>query len=375
MYALLLLSYGAPEREDEVRPFLARLFQHARVSTEHVDAAAEKYHEFARKTGGYSPLNRECRALIEGIRRELSGSVRDSNRLTVFPEYSPETSCRQAPNRTALKGDASRQYAANACSIFWANLFWRPLLEDVLVEMAQQGVQNVVCFITSAFDSHASRGRYVEALEAARKNVGKNTPAIAVPEITLLPPPFEERLFLEAQADRLLETLAWAALESWDAANDDIQVIFTAHSIPKADAENSKYVEQLSETCKKVAELCGLRRADWELAWQSRGLRALPGEWLEPDVSSRVEELAQTGCRSVVVVPIGFFCENMETANDLDLELGEWCRRRGLRFYRAKTVGATPKICRMIGEMLTNVTPAPDQVEGRLRRGARHRII
>ncbi len=317
--AFLLLSYGAPEKADEVVPFLKRLLGN-KVPVERIRAAAEKYHRCAQQTGGYSPLNRECQVLMEGIHKELGYST----------------------------------------LLYRGNLFWHPLLENALSKMAQDGVQKAACFVTSAFDSYASRGRYLEAIEAARKVVGSDSP-----EIFVLPPPFDQRLFLESQADCLLEALAWPSLDNFEhvAHENAVRVLFTAHSIPKTDADNSDYVAQLTKTCKNVAALCGLNDADWELAWQSRPLvggpsnravsdRAGQGEWLEPDVKERVTELARWGkSRSVVVVPIGFFCENMETVNDLDLELGELCKPLGLRFYRARTVGASAKICKMIGEM------------------------
>ena len=335
MDAFLLVSYGAPEQKDEVVPFLENLFAGSSVGSsvgnnvghnapaERIKAAAGKYYDFSRQTGRFSPLNNECRSLIAGILRELTG-----------------TPGQKVP------------------AIYWGNLFWHPRLEDTLDEMTRNGIRKAVCFVTSAFGSQASRERYVEAIESARSKVGPEAPTIE-----MLPLPFDHPLFLEAQADRLLEALAWTSLDAFatqpmksptkspERPENDAFVFFTAHSILRSDANTSDYETQLTETCRLVAELCG--PLPWELAWQSRG--GGPSEdWLGPDIKDRITQIASEGrYRSVVVSPIGFFCENMETVRDLDLELGELCEKLKLGFARAQAVGASPKICRMICEMIS----------------------
>jgi ferrochelatase len=64
--------------------------------------------------------------------------------------------------------------------------------------------------------------------------------------------------------------------------------------------------------------------------------------------------VVEGGVESIIVSPIGFFCENMETECDLDMEVGKYCRELGLNFFRAKAVGAMPKICRLITELSAN---------------------
>ena len=303
MQPLLLLSYGAPQRQEDVVPFLNRLFASNDVPAERIAAAVQKYKRFAEKTGRYSPLNAECRKLIDGIRN-----------------FNPNL------------------------PVYWGNLFCHPLLVDTVAEMAHDGIERAACFATSAFDSPFSNRRYADALESARQTVGANAPALEK-----LPLPFEHPLFIEAQTDRLLETLAIFHL----ADTPSPCILFSAHSIPHADAVQSQYVEQLQTTCRAVIEKSGTT-IPWELVYQSRS--GGPEHWLGPDIRERIGELATDGCRSVIVVPIGFFCENMETEYDLDVEAGKSCAERGLSFYRAKAVGAMPKICRLIVELVSGNT-------------------
>ena len=320
MQSLLLVSYGSPDRQEDVVPFLNNLFAGKNVPAERIATAAQKYARYASKTGHYSPLNSECRKLIDGIRREVS-----------------------------LLPDSVRVYPVRAypVRVYWGNLFWHPLLTDTVAEMARDGVTSAACFATSAFDSQAGNKRYADALSAARLAFGNNAPILEK-----LPLPFDHPLFLEAQTDRLLEALARHHLEM--TAAPSAVILFSAHSIPLVDAARSRYVEQLQWACRQVIEKSGAS-FPWELVFQSR---SGPAEhWQGPDIKDRLRELAAVGCRSVIVLPIGFFCENMETEYDLDVEIGECCVELGLSFFRATAVGAMPKICRMIVELIKGQHP------------------
>jgi ferrochelatase len=301
--AFLLVSYGAPERREEVLPFLQRIFHGKEVSAERIQLAAEKYHRFAEQTGQYSPLNAECQKLLQ-----------------VLPV-------------------GIKQY--------WGNLFWKPLLADTVKQMVQDGVKNAVYFTTSAFDSYTANRRYDEALERTVKESGADLTLRKL--LSSQNPMRQHPLFIKAQANTLLEATAWATLDS--PSGETPLTLFSAHSIPKQDAAMSNYVGQLQETCQKVAAACGI--TDWELVFQSRS--GSPSHWIGPDIQERIGQIAIENKRekkyaAVVVSPIGFFLENMETLNDLDGEVGCLCKELGLNFRRAKTVGTSPEIGQMIAE-------------------------
>ena len=305
MHPLLILSYGAPERQEDVRPFLHNLFAGKNVPHQRIESAVQKYDAFAALSGHYSPLNEECRKLIEGL-RQLD------------------------PHRP----------------IYWANLFWHPLLADTVNDMKRDGVEHAVCFATSAFDSPSGNTRYAEALA----QVSMNHPPLLLEK---LPLPFEHPLFIESQADKLREALTkmYAVGNTSEKNKRQLDVatrpyiLFTAHSIPKADAIQSHYVEQLQSACRLVIKHVA-DGMSWELVYQSRS--GVSDHWLGPDIKERISQLAEQNCRRLVVSPIGFFCENMETQYDLDIEAGRCCVESGIEYHRAFAVGAMPKCCRMI---------------------------
>ncbi|MGL4595537.1 MAG: ferrochelatase [Thermoguttaceae bacterium] len=318
MHAFLLVSYGAPEFREDVLPFLQNLFAGKNVSQDRIESAAAKYDELAKQTGRFSPLNDECRDIISGLLHQFRQS-------------------------------------GKKIPVYWGNLFWHPLLDDTVAEMAADGITSATCFVTSAFDSPAGNRRYSDALEAASQKVNQNT-GQNVPILKRSPLPCFQPLFIEAQADRLLQSLAWSDINEsmWTSEPPNSAVFFTAHSIPVSDAEQSEYVPQLNQVCAEIAAKCGVKQ--WQLVFQSRGIGSrIP--WLEPDVKDAIRSLAAKNEAAgmpllrVIVLPVGFFCESMETVLDLDIELGDLCEELGIELVRAKTAGTLPKMIKMMVNM------------------------
>jgi ferrochelatase len=311
----LLISYGAPEKKEEVIPFLHNLLackMDSKILQDRITVASEKYEEMSRRTGKLSPLNEECRNLITGILRET-------------------------------------EQCNIALRIYWGNLFWHPLLENTVAKMAEDGIKQAVWFATSMFDSGTSNKRYKNALETACQKIGS-----AAPVFEKLPLAFDHPVFIEAQTDCLLEALARIVSDNSrdHESENSILVLFSAHSIPKSDAACSNYVTQLRQACRLIIEKCYMPSLTWELVFQSRS--GTTEHWLAPDIKDRIREIAATGqYRTIIVSPIGFFCENMETINDLDWEVGKICYETGLRFVRARTIGTLQKTCKMIATEIT----------------------
>jgi ferrochelatase len=336
--ALLLVSYGAPCCEADVIPFLERLLSGKNVSDFQKERAAAKYYEFARRSGRFSPLNEQCIELTRGIETEFSK-------------------------------------IGSSIRVYHGNLYWRPFLDDVIARMTDDGVKFARCFITSAFDSTAGNRRYNYAIESACKKIGDFAPTIE-----RLPLPFSHPLFIQVQADRLCEAIESQKIlqnrQNQSADKSETIIFFTAHSIPRSDPFVENYVSQLSFVCEAVIARCRLiysdwQNVEWELLYQSQPISRSRSEiedgvqnsfWLLPSIKDRVTALVKqlgeqseaTGInvtKNIIVSPIGFFCESMETVNDLDYEIGDICKNSPIRFTRVLTVGVSSKICRMIVQL------------------------
>lgn len=308
--ALLIVSFGGPERREDVLPFLENVTRGKRVPPARLVEVAEHYELF----GGLSPINGEVRALLGVLVAELNA---------------------RGP----------------ALSVYWGNRFWHPMLAETIGQMAEDGVRRALAFCTSAFGSYPGCRAYSEDIERARAEVGPEAPPID--KLRLF---YNHPGFIEPQAERVAAALAEVAEDRRDRA----RIVFTAHSLPLALARSSPYERQLREACRLVAERLPGAPRRWQLAYQSRS--GQPDEpWLEPDLRDVLDELGRSHeATDVVVVPIGFLCEHMEVAYDLDVEAQAICGEMGLNMVRAGTVGPHPRLVRMIRELaLERIEGAP----------------
>jgi len=116
------------------------------------------------------------------------------------------------------------------------------------------------------------------------------------------------------------------------------QVILTAHSLPTVVIERGdRYQVEFEAFARAVQVAAGVEAV---VAYQSQG--ASEGEWLGPDLMRTIEEAATSGKRSVLVAPLGFLCEHVETLFDLDLEAKARADLLGIEFVRLPAPGAAP---------------------------------
>jgi ferrochelatase len=222
------------------------------------------------------------------------------------------------------------------------------LLPDTIARMKSDGIERAYAFVTSAFSSYSGCRQYRENLAAAQ-SAGAAGPI----EILKLRVFFNHPGFLEPVIENTQAALARLGAKA--------KLLFTAHSVPLSMQPQQRYVPQLTEASRIVAEACG--HLDWELLWQSRsGPPSQP--WLEPDVCERLRTLAAKGVRHVCVVPIGFVSDHIEVLWDLDNEAANIARELGLGFARAGTPGADPRFVRMVRDLVI------ERRDGRLERKA-----
>ena len=288
--ALLVLSFGGPEGEDEVIPFLENVTRGRGIPRERLAQVGEHYFHF----GGVSPINGQNRELIANIEAELT------RRGIELPVY-------------------------------FGNRNWRPFAEDAAKQLLDDGHRNVLVFATSAWGGYSACRQYDEDIQQIRE---------VTPEITYT------KLWQFYGHPTFVELVAEGLRAAVERATGDTRVLFTAHSVPTAADENSGgpedrhlYSRQVAEAAELVAKQAGVD--SYEVVWQSRsGNPATP--WLEPDVVDRAQELQREGMEHLICVPIGFITDHMEVVWDLDTELKQACEEMGVTLERTPTVGLEP---------------------------------
>jgi ferrochelatase len=303
--AILVVSFGGPESREEVIPFLENVLRGRNIPRERLLTVAEHYYHF----GGKSPINQQTRNLIAALEAELE---------------------RHGPK----------------LPIYWGNRNWHPLLPETLRKMKQDGIRRAVAFVTSAFSSYSGCRQYREDIARAQGEVGPGAP-----EVDKLRPFFNHPGFIEATVDRVRDALQAVPAE----ARQNVQIVYTAHSIPVSMASTCDYVKQLEEVRRLVSEALGhgadVHKND-ALVYQSRsGTPAQP--WLGPDILEYLRQVKAGNLASAVVVaPISFISDHMEVLYDLDVEARQVSDALQLPMVRAKTVDLHPKFIGMIRELI-----------------------
>ncbi|SCL24402.1 ferrochelatase [Micromonospora inyonensis] len=304
--AVVLVSFGGPERPEDVMPFLQNVTRGRGIPPERLAEVAEHYQHF----GGVSPINQQCRDLLAAVRADFAAHGLD-------------------------------------LPVYWGNRNWHPMLADTVAQMRDDGVRHALAFVTSAYGGYSSCRQYQEDIAAARAAVGPDAPVV-----DKLRQFWDHPGFVQPHADAVT-----AALHRLDPAKRaTTRVVFTAHSVPTSMAATAgphggRYEAQLHETARLVAAAAAPDLA-YDLVWQSRsGPPQVP--WLEPDVNDHLAKLPGEGVTSVVVSPVGFVSDHLEVVWDLDTEALSTARQLGLDFVRAGTPGTDPRFVAMVRELVT----------------------
>jgi len=294
--SVLMIGFGGPTRADEVRPFLDNVLRGRPVPRERYEAVVHHYELL----GGASPYNELTMRQADALRVELAKKNID------------------APVAVGMRN-------------------WAPYVADSFRSLAERGARRVLCFILAPHRSEASFERYQQTVRDGQNSLGESALEVVYPE-----PWHDHPLFIKAVASRTREALNRLNANS----RRDARLIFTAHSIPVAMAEASRYVEQLTESARMVASELGV--GSWQFAYQSRSGNPRDN-WLEPDINETLRNLTS---KLAVVVPIGFLCDHVEVLYDLDIEAAQIAREMGIRMERAPTVGDHPLFIEMMASIV-----------------------
>lgn len=195
---------------------------------------------------------------------------------------------------------------------------WKPWARDVVAELAKTGVTRVLSLPLAPMSVHVYNPTTREACAAA------NVACVEAPAW------HDEPALIEAFADVTRSAMV-----------DDAHVLFTAHSLPtRVIAAGDPYEAQVKRTAELVAAQMGLSR--WSVAFQSQGMDG--GDWLGPDLPTAFSTLESQGLREVVVCAIGFLADHTEVLYDLDIEAKAIAEAKGLRFHRASSLNAHPRL-------------------------------
>ncbi|KAM7393306.1 hypothetical protein PAMA_008112 [Pampus argenteus] len=315
---ILMLNMGGPEKLEDVHDFLLRLFMDTDLMKLPVQnklgpfiakRRTPKIQEQYSKIGGGSPIKHWTSMQGEGM-------------VKLLDEMSPET----APHK-----------------FYIGFRYVNPLTEEAIEEMEKDGVERAVAFTQYPQYSCSTTGSSLNAIYRYYTNRG-DRPKMRWSVIDRWP---THPLLVECFAEHISNEL----LKFPEEKRDDVVILFSAHSLPMAVVNRGDpYPQEVGATVQRVMERLG-HCNPYRLVWQSR---VGPMPWLGPQTDDVIKGLCERGKKNILMVPIAFTSDHIETLHELDIEyaqvLGEECGVENIR--RAESLNGNPLFMKALADLV-----------------------
>jgi ferrochelatase len=269
MDGILLMAYGTPKGLDDVERYYTEILRGARPSAAQLEKLKKRYAAI----GGSSPLLEITKSQAEKLQKLLDKEM-------------------------------------GSVSVYFGMKYSEPHIIDAIKKAKDDSVSRLFCIPVAPFYSYIGTGSYSDRVKAAAKECGYSG------EIKFVNSWHDETGLADAWAEKLKEI---EIDKSWT-------MLFTAHSLPLSDADDlSVYRRELIYASNSVEKRFGCK---WSLSFQSAA--DVPGKWIGPDAAWQINGLAKNCVKKLVIIPIGFVSDNLETMYDAGIEYVELCKDLGI---------------------------------------------
>lgn len=290
-YAVVLLNLGGPDSLESVEPFLRNLFSDRDIFKIPFGQAvfaklisrwrAPKVRERYRKIGGQSPINKWT---------EIQGMMLND----------------------LLKKEAE------GVEVHIAMRYWQPSIQDVAARLAQEKIEKIV--LLPLYPQYSTTTTGSSFREWQRAYTGEPSRLVYVDQYC------DNERYIQAVNQRIDEAISNFAVD----LRDHIDIVFSAHGIPeKLVKKGDPYSRQIEATVDRVMAARHFSHPH-HLCFQSK---VGPLAWLKPSTADTLVELAQKNRKQILVVPISFVSDHIETLYELEIEYGEIAREAGIENY------------------------------------------
>ena len=328
--AIVVFSLGGPDSPAAVRPFLFNLFFDPYiiqlptplrwlVATLISTTRAKKSQGYYAKLGGKSVLPEETQAQAKALEAVVRARGDDA-KVFVFMRY------------------------------------WHPMADEVITQLKAYGPSRVVVLPLYPQFSITTTATSCEVLAREARRQGLRTPM--------------ETLCCYPTADGLVEPIAASVREAYEDARANgarPRVLFSAHGLPEATiARGDPYQWQVERTTAAIVERLGIKDLDWSICYQSR---VGPMAWIGPSVETEITRAGRDKV-PVILTPVAFVSEHVETLVELDETMRELAAEQGVPLYiRLPTVRTDARFIGALAgltEFLRGKTTPCSQTESRI---------
>ena len=325
---ILLMNLGGPERIKDVGPFLYNLFSDPEIIRLPISSLqkplawwisllrSSKSEKAYRSIGGGSPLRR----ITEQQARELQSSL--------------------------------RQQGIDATS-YVAMRYWHPFTESAVADIKADGINQVVVLPLYPHFSISTSGSSFRELRRLRESDDEFKKV----SLRCIRSWFDHPGYIRAMAELISKQISLCEFP------DKAHVFFSAHGVPRI------YVEEAGDPYQSQIEACSsLIMDELEMILGSRNRSSLsyqsrvgPEEWLQPYTEDVLQKLGKEGIRELVVVPISFVSEHIETLQEIDIEYRELAKNFGIiNFRRVPALDTHPLFIEGLADLVKESLKGPE---------------
>jgi ferrochelatase len=327
---IVLLNLGGPDSLQAVKPFLYNLFSDRKIiklgpsflqrplawliSSLRSKKTAEMY----RLIGGKSPILDITRAQASALEKALN-------------EGDGETGKRG--NEDKIPGSPPLRVSDTKFRVYVGMRYWQPFIKDTLKQMNEEGIREVLAVSLYPHYSLATTGSALAKFEEVITEYPMESCSISSW--------YDHPLYIGALVESIRK-----GMEAF--GGGDAEVLFSAHSLPMSIVESGDpYVSHIRGTIDEVVKRTDIR---WHLSYQSK---SGPVKWLKPSTEEKIRELAGKGVKSLLVVPISFVSDHIETLFEIDILYNGLAATLGMKLVRAESLNTNPLFIRALEDMVT----------------------
>ena len=324
MIGIILLNLGGPDSLESIGPFLYNLFSDRDIIRLGPSFLQKPIASFISKTRSKKTM--AMYAMIGGKSPILEITTAQARELEKLLNQRLETSA-NSPIHQFTDSPIVRVYLGMR--------YWHPFIGDTLDKMQRDGVEKILALGLYPHYSIATTGSSERIFkEAAEKRHM---------EYFCAPSWFNHPVYIDALVEKIREKMK-------DFQNKPV-VLFSAHSLPqKFIDEGDPYANEIRGTIEAVLKKIDIQ---WHLSYQSK---SGPVKWLAPSTEHKLEELAGKGVKDLLVVPISFVSDHIETLYEIDILYKNMAQKLGINLKRAESLNTSPKFIEALKDIvITNM--------------------
>lgn len=309
-HGIILLNMGGPEKLEDVKPFLNNLFSDRdiiRLGPAFLQKFIARYIAYKRapksrsiydKIGGGSPLKRITFEQAAALETTLNATKENDYVVTVAMRY------------------------------------WPPFANQAVEKLIKQDVHQITALTLYPHYSRATTGSSISEL---KKSIARLAPSLPVRYIEEWP---DQPSYVELLAGNILSGLA-------EFEGQPVEVVYSAHSLPTSFIkEGDPYVDHLMKTIKAVEKITN---RTGRICYQSR---SGPVEWLSPSTPDMIKTLAAEDCKSILMVPISFVSDHVETLYEIDILYYQQARNLGITLRSSASMNTHPLFIKGLQQLI-----------------------